>query len=670
VELTIEQALQQGVVAHKEGNLQEAERLYRAILQSQPAHPDANHNLGVIAVSVNKAEAALPLFKTALEANPKIEQFWLSYIDALIKENQLEAVNEALAESRKMGLAGEKVDALEAQFKQITQSARSTLPKKRKGLTLKEKRQKISESKQQKKKGKSQNANSVSPSQSQLKNILEQYKNGQYDEAEKLAVLITQQYPEHKFGWKILGAVFGLTGREPEALNAKQKAVQLAPQDAEAHNNLGKTLRELGSLEEAEGSYRQAIALKSDYAEAHSNLGITLQALGRLEEAEVSYSQAIALKSGYAKAHRNLGSTLQALGRLEEAEACYRQAIALKPDYAEAHRSLTMMKKFNNQDEQFVQMQALTLDENSSEEQCCHLSFALAKAAEDLGTLEKSFKYYAEGNALRKKILNYDISQDIERFEQLKSSYPEIKKSSLGTENLSKKLAPIFIVGMPRSGTTLVEQVISSHSRVTGAGELPYVVHFGDSIARGISIPERNILLNFRETYLEKLQTHSRGNQMITDKMPQNFRYIGLLTAAFPDAKIVHVKRNPAAVCWSNYKQLFESQALGYCYALNDIVKYYALYENLMEFWEMQLDNKIYNIDYESLTINQEEETKKLIQHLGLNWEKECLSPQSNRRSVATASNAQVRAKVYQGSSQQWKKFKPFLNGELDCLDD
>jgi tetratricopeptide (TPR) repeat protein len=353
VELTIEQALQQGVAAHKEGNLQEAERLYRAILQSQPAHPDANHNLGVIAVSVNKAEAALPLFKTALEANPKIEQFWLSYIDALIKENQFEAVKQALAESRKMGLAGEKLDVLEAQYKQIAQSAPSKLQEKKKGLTLKEKRQKISESKQQKKKkGKSQNAKSVSPSQSQLNNILEQYQNGQYDEAEMLAVLITQQFPEHQFGWKILGAIFGQTGRKTEALNAKHKAVKLAPQDAEAHGNLGNALKELGRLDEAETSYRQAIALKSDYALAHSNLGNALKELGRLEEAGTSFRQAIALKSDFSEAHSNLGSTQQELGRLEEAEASCRQAIKFKPDFAAAHNNLgNVLKELGRLDE-------------------------------------------------------------------------------------------------------------------------------------------------------------------------------------------------------------------------------------------------------------------------------------------------------------------------------
>jgi tetratricopeptide (TPR) repeat protein len=321
MELTIEQALQQGVTAHKEGKLEEAERLYLAILQSQPAHPDANHNLGIIAVSVNKTEVALPLFKTALEANPKIEQFWLSYIDALIKENQLETAQSALTEGRNTGLVSDKFDALEAQLTQIKQA-------------------------------KGQSANDMSPSQSSLNNLLEHYQNGRYDETEKLAMSITQEFPKHQFGWKVLGAVLGQTGRNSEAIKAIQTAVTISPQDTEAHSNLGGTLQDLGRLEEAEASYTQAIGLKPDYVEAHYNLGIILQKLGRLDEAEVSYTQAIVFKPDYAEAHSNLGATLQELGRLDEAEASYTQAIVLKPDYAEAHSNLgTTLKELGRLDE-------------------------------------------------------------------------------------------------------------------------------------------------------------------------------------------------------------------------------------------------------------------------------------------------------------------------------
>ena len=307
MELTIEQALQQGVAAHKEGKLQEAERLYRTILQSQPAHPDANHNLGLIAISVNQSAAALPLFELALEANPKIEQFWLSYIDALIKEKQFENAKQVLEQGKKQGVAGEKLNALEAQLAPINQT---------------------------------ENVDSASPSQTQLSGLFEHYQNGRYDDAEKMAISITEQFPQHQLAWKVLGAVLKQTGRVSESLVPSQKSAQLVPQDAEAHSNLGVTLQELGRLEEAEASYRQAIALKPDYADAHNNLGSTLKELGRLDEAEASYRQAIALKSDYAEAHNNLGVTLKELGRLEESIEYLKQAIELKPDFAEARKNL------------------------------------------------------------------------------------------------------------------------------------------------------------------------------------------------------------------------------------------------------------------------------------------------------------------------------------------
>ncbi|MDC1119673.1 tetratricopeptide repeat protein [Gammaproteobacteria bacterium] len=300
MELTIEQALQQGVAAHKEGKLQEAERLYRAILQSQPLHPDANHNLGVIAVSVNKAEAALPLFKTALEANPKIEQFWLSYIDALIKEKQFENAKQVFEQAKTQGVSEEKLNVLETQLTPPAQINEPKLAVQNKSLSFSQKRKKLSEQKKRKKKVTKQNLKANNPSQKQLDSLLEHYQNGRFNDAEKLAVSITNEFPKHQFSWKVLGAVLGATGKNSEAVDANQTAVALSPQDAKAHSNLGSTLKKLGKLNEAEASYRQAIALKPDFAEAHSNLGAMLQGLGGLEEAEASYKQAIALKPDFA----------------------------------------------------------------------------------------------------------------------------------------------------------------------------------------------------------------------------------------------------------------------------------------------------------------------------------------------------------------------------------
>ena len=329
MELAIDQALQQGVAAHREGKLQDAERLYRAILLAQPNHPDANHNLGVLAVATGNPLEAIPLFKLALDTYPEIEQFWLSYLEALIKVECFDDAKRLLAEGQRSGVSSDKLDAIKHRLKDVSSS--------------------------------------VEPSQDQVNGLLVHYQAGRFQQAEEVATSLTQQFPKHPFGWKVLGAVLQQTGRLNESLLPMQESVDLSPQDAEAHSNLGITLKELGRLDDAEARYRKAIALKPDYAEAHSNLGVTLEEIGRLDDAEASYKEAITLRPDYAEAHYNLGKTLLELGRLDDAEASYGEAIALKPDFAEAHRNLATMKKFSSEDEQCLHMQAVYRDPATTE---------------------------------------------------------------------------------------------------------------------------------------------------------------------------------------------------------------------------------------------------------------------------------------------------------------
>lgn len=365
MELTIEQALQQGVAAHKEGRLQEAERLYRAILQSQPLHADANHNLGVLAVSVNRVIDALPLFESALEANPDIAQFWASYVDALIKAKQFDKAKQVIEQAAQRGVASKQLEVLASR---LTPSPKKEI------------------------------ADSKRPSKQKMQGLLEYYQNGQYDVAEKLALAITQDFPKHQFGWKALGAVLRQTGRISEAVEANQKAVKLSPEDAEAHSNLGVMLKELGRLDEAEASYKQAIALKPDYAEAHNNLGSTLMELGRLEEAEASYLQAIELKPDYAEAHNNLGTTLKELNRLVEAEASLRHAIALKSDFAEAFSNLGVtLQELDKFDEAEANLRhAISLRPDYAEAHC-NLGVTLQK----LGRLDEAKASCSQAIVLR-----------------------------------------------------------------------------------------------------------------------------------------------------------------------------------------------------------------------------------------------------------------------------
>ena len=389
--LTIEEALQQGIAAHKEGKLQDAERLYQAILQAQPLHQDANHNLGVLAVSVNKIEAALPLFKTALESNPKTEQFWLSYIDALIKGKDFDNARQVLEQAKKHGVAIGKLNIFETLLTPTAQGNESKLASQKKSLKISEKHKKSAKNKKAKEKNHS--SQGISPPQAQIDNLLKHYQSGRISDAEKLAVSITQEFPKHQLGWNVLGAILGQTRREAESVNAIQKATALSPQDAEAHYNLGVTLQKLGRLDEAEACYTQAIALRPDFTTAHYNLGDALKRLGRLDEAAASYTQAIALKPDFAEAHNNLGNMLKELGRLDEAAASYRQAIALKPDHAEAYSNLGVtLKGLGRLDEAAASYtQAIALKPDFAE-----AYYNLGNTLNELGRLDKAEASYRQ----------------------------------------------------------------------------------------------------------------------------------------------------------------------------------------------------------------------------------------------------------------------------------
>ena len=541
------------------------------------------------------------------------------------------------------------------------------------------------------------------PSKNQIDTLLKQYQANNYIKAEEYALSLIKKFPNHDFAWKILSIVLKKAGKISESLTASEKLVEITPQDALAHYNLGNTYRELTKfskaeesykkaisfkpdlfqayynlgivsknnykLEEAEKYYRQAVHLNPNFAEACNNLGTVLDNLSKLDEAEIYYKKAIALKPDFAEAYNNLGTNLEQQGKLNEAQTMYEKAILINPGLTNAHRQLSLIKKFDNYDEHFQQMQKIYLDKNISSEQRCHINFALAKIYEDLENFKKSYQHFSEGNKIKKELLKYNIKNDIELFNQIKLNFQKIEQNTPKIFKNENALKPIFIIGMPRSGTTLVEQIISSHSMVTGLGELPFVLQFGYPVTTGLLDSSEESLTKFRNDYLEKLESLRDKNLIITDKMPQNFLYVGLITACFPEAKILHVKRDPAAVCWANYKQWFKSENLGYSYSLEDIVEYYKLYNDLMEFWNKALKNKIYEVDYETLTINQESEIKKLIKYLELNWEESCLSPEKNERNVSTASNIQIRNKIFKGSSQKWKKYKPFLDGVLDNLD-
>jgi len=479
------------------------------------------------------------------------------------------------------------------------------------------------------------------------------------------ALLIKPDYAE---AYNNKGIALQTQGKYDEAIAAYNKALLIKHDYAEAYYNMGNALKDQGKPDEAIAAFNKALIIKPDYAEAYNNKGVALQTQGKSDEAIAAYNKALLIKPDYAEAYNNMGNALKDQGKPDEAIAAFNKALLIKHDFAEAHYNLSSLKKYEHSDPQVVQMGRLYADTNISNEDRCYLCFALAKSSEDLGNLAEAFRYFNEGNALRKKNLAYNIAQDEEKYSKIKETANSFKTFSISASGEENIPIPILIVGMPRSGTTLVEQIISNHSKVTAAGELNFIKMFGSSLAEGKVEISGIKLRTARNQYLNEIKKLSAGRPFVTDKMPNNFFYIGLIRSALPEAKIVHVKRSPAATCWSNFKHRFASKGLGYCYDLLDVVHYYQMYEDLMLFWDEHYPENIYHLDYEQLTTDQEPATQKLIQYLGIDWEDSCLFPEENKRYVNTASNLQVRKKVFKGSSEEWKRYEEFLDGALDPL--
>ncbi|MBF0281420.1 MAG: tetratricopeptide repeat protein [Zetaproteobacteria bacterium] len=707
--LTIEQALAQAIEAHTSANLQKAEYLYRLILDTQPTHPETNHNLGVLLVFKQPLQA-LSYLKTAMETDPDRELFWLSYVKALMETQHLDEANQCFKEGKSASRTGAAVNQLEAMLKQ-----------------------RASESNQRLNGDQRDEPESRNPSQ-QINALLASYNAGHLQLAEQQARTLAKSHPNHPFGWKALGTILGMTGRLEESLEPIRQSIRLNPADAEMHHNLGAVLYKLDRFTEAETSCREATRLKTDFADAHYNLGNTLKSQSRLLEAEASYRatihlrpnhanahnnlaatlteqgkfsdaqascqeairlqpdsaeaynnlgnafkeagqfgiaetnyrEAIRLKPAYAEAHNNLGNTLRTIGRFDEAVMSYREALRLQPNYTDALRMLGSLNACDANDA-FLKQLIQQSKSVTKEEDRIHLAFALGKTYEDLGRYAEAYPCYLEGNALRKKALAYQSHTDEELFLRLKQAFPRRIQAPATIQN---HVTPILIVGMPRSGTSLVEQVLASHPEVQALGELDilhsllkkHILHTTSTdLSKGYHLATKE--------YLAYLTEKSAGHRFATDKMPMNFRWLGFILSVFPSIKIIHVKRDPKANCWGIFKQFFPASGLGYAFDLADIVRYYELYQDLMAHWHQIFPGAIYDLDYEKLTQDQEGETRKLLDHCGLPWDASCLEFEKTARPVSTASATQVRQKIYQGSSSAWKHYAPYIGSAFEKLE-
>ena len=544
-------------------------------------------------------------------------------------------------------------------------------------------------------------------SKKQIESVMSLYSSGDYEKAIEEIKILNESYPNVPLLFNLIGACYRQVGKNEGAAKMFSVAVNIKPNYAEAYFNLGSTLRELGQVDEAIESYKKAISiqpnyhdaynnlgniLKNDkdeliasienlewavaynpnYVEAHNNLGATFQELMQFQKAMYQYEKALSINPKFAQALNNLGASLEIFGQREKAFENYNKAIQENPRYYEAHRNLSAIKKYKKNDPQIHQLEALYSNINLTKPDKKNLSFALAKVYDDLGENEKFFKFLNEGNNLRKQELNYSFESSNNFHLSLLKAFKSPPKIISQNEKNKSTIRPIFVLGMPRSGTTLVEQIISSHHEVYGAGELNNLKKFVTPIFLNHANSNNKVIndediLSLRNNYLDSLSELNFKEKIMTDKMPINFRLIGFILSAIPEAKIVHVKRDARATCWSNYKHYFSS-GNGFTFDQEDLSKFYGLYKEIMDFWHKLFPNKIYDLNYEKLTENQKKETEKLLKYCELDWDKKCLEFHKNDRGIKTASASQVRQKMYQGSSEAWKQYEPYIETLIDGL--
>jgi tetratricopeptide (TPR) repeat protein len=467
--------------------------------------------------------------------------------------------------------------------------------------------------------------------------------------------------------YNLLGAAhLGLN--QPElAILSYQRALQIKPDYADAIVNLGIAYKDQGRVSDAIECYQKALLINPKSAEPCFNLGKLQADIGDLASAMLNFKRAIALKPGIAMMHAALGNLYLNTGDADEAINCFKTALEINPDFAECYRNYAMAARHQLDSPLVEKVRQLIRSATLPENDRMHLSFALGKIEGDHENHAESMRHYLVGNNLRKKELNYSVASDEALFSDIKNFFSDDQPVVSGPHVGANDARPVFILGMPRSGTTLAEQIVSSHSNVFGAGELGYLGEAISATAWRTSSNRDQIFRQIRADYHEKIRKLSSA-PVITDKMPANFRWVGFILNAFPEAKIVSLKRNPAAICWSNFKLYFPARGMGFTFDQQDIARYYLLYHDLMACWHQKFPGRIYDLSYEKLTENQEDETRNLFAYLGLDWEDKVLDFHKSERSVRTASNQQVRKKMYKGSSEEWKKYEPWLGEMLDIL--
>ena len=613
-----------GAILLKSNNLTDAEKYLREAIRLAPTFAKPHEDLGHLLLIQGQPEAAVQILTTATRLDPKLDHAHFNLGKALAM----------------LGKGTEADRAFEQSFKR-------------------------------------------NPERKKLALAAEHQRAGRWKEAEQLYREVLRQNPTNVDALRLLGKVALQHGRIYEAERLFRRAVANAPDFVMAQLDLGRTLKEQNRMEEAIKQFKLVIKLEPNNVPAHYLIASCLAQTAQTYAAVEAHQRVLALQPDHAGAMMGLGHVLKTVGRQSEAIEAYRDCIRHKPYAGESWWSIANLKTYQLTDDDIEQMQATLAgdddnDKEISEQSSINILFALAKAFEDRGDYDRAWSYYDEGNKRQRVRENYDPVRTEFVNDAIIDVFSEeflAKNTGLGDPSAE----PIFVVGLPRSGSTLIEQILASHSRVEGTSELPYAGLVTASLNRnradGINYPHAVLELgeeHFKRLgrdYLESAQIHrTEKKPVFIDKMPNNFPTVGFLHLILPNAKIIDARRYPLDSCLSCYRQLF-AKGQNFTYDLTDIGEYFLQYQKMMDYWHEVLPGRCLTIQYEEMVTDFENQVRRLLDYCELPFEETCINFHETDRPVRTASSEQVRQPVYSKSVNFWRNHEANLGELVDVLE-
>ena len=642
------------LAAHQAGRLEEAEQRYRDVLERYPSHADALHLLGLVAQQRGESVEAARCVERAIAADPGQAHYHHNLGEICRSAGRMSAAIAAYRHA--LSLRPEYPAALLGLGAALRAEGQL-----REALGCFEQALSID--------------SSMIDAHIQRACVLAAL--GQHDEAIAVFREVRTLAPENLEAWVGLGDVHQANGELDEAAKAYRRGIAADAKSGLAHRRLGRLLHEHGKPGEALAHLRHGVDRDPQDAQAWHELGLALEATGAGGDAVQAYGKALGLDGDAAPVWSDLGVAWMNQGDADQAVECFRKAIACDPQYTVALENLARARRYTESDaSELAELEALEASSELSDSARISLHFALGKIYDDCRSYDRAFEHYSEANRLKRSTLAFCPDALVNAVEQLERVF-DAPFFDAHRDHGSSSRRPIFIIGMPRTGTTLCEQIIAAHPRVTGGGELHHIDAVADGLSARLGVATRYpacaagldaaVVEACAEQYLAALRGLDATAEHVSDKLPTNFFHLGLVATLFPRVRVVHCRRSALDTCVSIYFQHFAS-GNEWSYDLKDIARFYLQYTRLMSHWRSVLPRPPYEVRYERLIGAPSRLIPELVEAVGLDWDPACSRFYESARVVATASNWQVRQPIYQASVGRWRHYEGYLGPLRDML--